>query len=111
MILTVLTITVVAALMQFIHLLWVMRWSERNTHGGVYDARSPRQRRRFRRILRFHALLLWPILKLLAAIDRRPFRERSFHYRETAGPLSASPCETPGPTPSSKASAITAANT
>jgi len=79
--------------LQWVHLAVVMKWSQRRTRGLNYFGASRRNRRRFKRLLRVHSLLLTPLLTLLAKITRPRFSRRSFSYRGTAGPGSATSAE------------------
>lgn len=75
--------------LQLVHLVTIMSWSDRQTRGLNYYGRPRRGRRRFRRLLRMHALFLSPILTLLAAITRPKFSQRCFVYKNVAGPAGA----------------------
>jgi hypothetical protein len=71
---------------QVLHLAVVMGWSETRTRGVNYYRRPRRERVAFRRLVRLHAILLTPILALLAAFSRGRFSQRGFTYRGVAGP-------------------------
>ena len=73
-------------ILQFVHLLGVMQWSDRRTRGLDYYGLSHRGRLRFRWWLQFHAALLTPILSLLSRTTRFQIRQGTFRYRGVAGP-------------------------
>jgi hypothetical protein len=84
-------LAVAAALLvvQLVHVVVVIGWSDRRTRGTDYYGLPPRERQRFRRLLRIHALLLSPFLALLAAATRPKFSQRCFVYKGVAGPAGA----------------------
>src|SRR5688500_162393 len=74
---------------QIVHLALVVAWSDRRTRGAADYARSPQSRRRYRRVLRMHGLLLSPILAVLGLVRRRQFGQKAVHYAGIAGPAGA----------------------
>jgi estrone sulfotransferase len=84
-------VAVVGALLvlQLVHLVAVMMWSDRQTTGLNYYGLSAPKRRRFKRLMRIHSLLLSPILTLIAATARSSFSRRCFTYKGVAGPAGA----------------------
>ena len=70
-------IVVGAYVLWTIYLALVLRWEDEHTVGLGYYGLSPEGRERFKRRLRFHALLLAPLLRLnsrLAQVDFRRVR-------------------------------------
>lgn len=79
-------VVAVVLVLQIVHLLAVMRWSDRRTAGlNYYGLRTP-QRRRFKRLVRMNSLLLSPILAIFAAARRRDFSAHCFTHKGVAGP-------------------------
>jgi hypothetical protein len=74
---------------QLLHLALVLTWSDARTRGASYYALSRENRRRFKRLLRLHALLLSPILTVLRLTTRPSFSQRRFLYEGVAGPCGA----------------------
>ena len=74
---------------QLVHLALVVTWSDAQTRGPRYYARSHHERRTFKRQLRRHALLLSPILWLLGALARRRFSQGSVRCAGVALPAGA----------------------
>jgi Sulfotransferase domain len=71
---------------QMIYLSAVLSWEDRKTLGLGYYGLPPDERERFRRTLRLHAMLLFPIVHLLGRVSKFDFRRVSFHHRGIAGP-------------------------
>jgi hypothetical protein len=82
-----------ALLWQVLHLAVVLQWSDYQTRRARYYARSQAWRRRYKRLLRIHAVLLSPILALLGAVSRSRFSERCIRYAGVAGPAGACSAE------------------
>lgn len=80
---------IVLFMLQYVQLGAVLRWSDRRTLGARYYSRPVQDRRRFRRLLRLHRLLLSPILGVLAAVSRSKFSQRCFVYKGVPGPAGA----------------------
>ena len=77
------------AVWQVTHLALVVTWSDAQTRGARYYARSRDERRAFKRLLRGHALLLSPILWLLGLAGRRRFSQGSVRCAGVALPAGA----------------------
>jgi hypothetical protein len=75
--------------MQLVHLLMVMRWTDQKTTGLRYYSLSKPERRKFKRLVQIHSLVLSPILTLIAAASRSSFSRRCFTYKGIAGPAGA----------------------
>lgn len=82
----ILAVLVVGVVVQGIYLGAVLKWEDQETVGLGYYGRTPSERTRFKRKLRFHALLLTPILRLNAALTKLDFRKVGFLYKGVAGP-------------------------
>lgn len=72
--------------LQLAHLFLIIRWTECQTAGLRYCGLTARGRRRFKRILRTHALLLSPILGLTAKLTRFQFANSMFSFQGVAAP-------------------------
>ena len=76
---------IVLFIAQMVHLSIVLAWSDQKTRGLGYFGLPPAGRRRFRKKLKTHARLLFPILRIVGrpseSLDRA-----SFTYRGVAGP-------------------------
>ncbi len=77
---------VVVIALQAIYLVLVMKWADQRTMELNYYGLPTRGRRRFKRLLRMHSLLLSPILGLLARTTRFRFSHGTFHYKGVAAP-------------------------
>ncbi len=82
-----------ALVWQVLHLAVVLKWSDYATRGSRYYARSQFSRRRYKRLIRVHAVLLSPILTLLSVLTRPRFSDRSVRYAGVAGPAGACSAE------------------
>ncbi len=83
----VLVVLVVVVTVQGIYLGAILKWEDQETVGLGYYGRPAAARKRFKRQLRVHALLLTPILRLNAALTKLDFRKVGFLYKGVAGPL------------------------
>jgi hypothetical protein len=81
------------AVWQVLHLSIVLTWGDQQTLGARYYTRPAAWRRRFKRLLRLHSVLLSPILALLGRTSRPEFSQRSMRYAGVAGPAGACTCE------------------
>ena len=88
-----LTLLFLALVWQVLHLAIVLQWSDHQTRGARYYARSPVWRTCFKRLLRVHAVLLSPILTLLGALARPKFSQRCIRYAGASGPAGACTAE------------------
>ena len=81
-------LSAVAAILaiQILHLAVVLWWCEWRTRGANYYGRPRRERIAFRRLVRLHAVLLTPVLALLAAFSRGKFSQHGFNDRGVAAP-------------------------
>lgn len=77
---------VVFFLGQLVYLSAVLVWEDQRTRGVGYYGLSPAERMRFRRRLRLHARLLYPILRLLGWFSTLKLDNASFRFRDVAGP-------------------------
>jgi hypothetical protein len=75
-----------AVLAEAIYLSVVLRWEDEKTRGLGYYGLPPAGRERFKRILRRHALLLYPILRLSGRLSVFSFDKVSFRHHGIAGP-------------------------
>ncbi|MGH7476893.1 MAG: sulfotransferase domain-containing protein [Longimicrobiales bacterium] len=73
-------------LVQLVYLSFVLAWEDRRTRGLAYYGLEPAARDRFKRTLRLHATLLYPILSLLGRFSSFTFERSSFTHAEVAGP-------------------------
>jgi len=73
-------------LIGLVYLSVVLSWEDGRTVGLAYYGLPPAERERFRRRLRVHALLLFPILHLMARMSRFDFARVSFRHRGISGP-------------------------
>jgi len=76
----------VFVVLQFIHLSFILSWENQQTAGLGYFGRPPRERARFKRKLRLHAVLLAPVLWLSARLSTFTFQRASFRHKGIAGP-------------------------
>lgn len=76
----------VALVLQVVHLVAVMRWADRRTAGLNYYGLPRRGRRRFKRLLRVHRLLLSPVLGVLRKTARFRLASGTFKFRGVAAP-------------------------
>lgn len=93
MIWTVAIVGGLAFLWQVLYLAVVLQWSDLQTRGARYYARSQAWRRRYKGLLRIHAALLSPILALLGTVSRSRFSDRCIRYAGIAGPAGACSAE------------------
>lgn len=75
-----------------IYLAIVLRWEDEQTVGLGYYGRSPEERRRFKRRLRLHAVLLAPLLWINGKLVTADFRKMRLLYKGVAAPLGS--CDT-----------------
>lgn len=78
----ILTILVV----QFVYLSIVLAWEDQQTRGLGYYGLPADRRRRFKRTLRLHARVLYPILRVLKRVSSVTFEKASFTHDGIAGP-------------------------
>ncbi len=78
-------IVVLFLVVQAIYLAVILTWENERTSGLNYWGQPPEERDRFKRALRRHARLLYPILRLIGR-TRFSFAKASFRYRDVAGP-------------------------
>jgi hypothetical protein len=71
---------------QFIYLVVLLTWEDHKTVGLGYNGLPPAGRAAFRRTLRRHAVLLFPILRLLRRMSRFTFEKTSFRHRASLVP-------------------------
>lgn len=74
------------ALLWGIYLSVVLAWGDQKTNGLSYYGLSPQERDRFKRILRLHAWLLLPPLRLLGRLSNFDFANASFRFEGISGP-------------------------
>ena len=77
---------IVFLVVQWIHLAIVLTWEAGETRGMSYYGRTVAERNRFKRRLRLHARLLYPIVRLSSHVSSFSFPKVSFVYREVAAP-------------------------
>ncbi len=70
----------------FVYLMCVLAWGDRRTNGLGYYGLPAAERVRFRRTLRVHALLLFPLIRLLGLFTRLRFENATFVVEGVAGP-------------------------
>ncbi len=73
-------------LLQFVYLGVILSWEDQRTRGLGYYGLRPEERAHFKRVLRRHALFLFPILRLLGRFSSFTFEKASFGHRGIAGP-------------------------
>lgn len=71
---------------QLVHFAAVVAWGEVQTAGERYYTLPPEARRRYKRLLRLHAALLWPLLAVLPRWAPFRFERGSFHADGLAFP-------------------------
>ncbi|MGH7504731.1 MAG: sulfotransferase domain-containing protein, partial [Longimicrobiales bacterium] len=71
---------------QAVYLSVVLSWEDQQTRGLGYYGLPPEGRQRFKRKLRTHARLLYPILRLIGRTSSFTFEKASFRHRDVAGP-------------------------
>jgi hypothetical protein len=71
---------------QLVYLAMVLSWEDQQTRGVQYYGLPPAGREAFKRRLRTHARLLYPILRLLGRMSTFTFEKASFRHRGVAGP-------------------------
>jgi len=64
----------------------VLAWEDQHTRGVAYFGRPAAERERFRRHLRAHARLLFPVMRLAAHFSRVTMAKASFPFEGIAGP-------------------------
>jgi len=69
-----------------IYLALILRWEDEHTVGLAYYGLSPEERARFKRRLRFHAVLLSPILWLNARMVTMDFRKARVQHQGVSFP-------------------------
>lgn len=74
-------------ILQLIYLSAVLSWENQRTIGLAYYGLPPKERARFKRKLKLHAILLAPILWLSAKSAKFTFQKASFQHRGIAGPM------------------------
>ncbi|NUQ64663.1 MAG: sulfotransferase domain-containing protein [Pirellulales bacterium] len=84
--LVALAAVLVFLVVQYLHLYLVVAWGEKRTAGNGYFGRPLAERKRFKRLLRCHRLVLSPILWPLSRLSRFRFSTASFSYRGVPGP-------------------------
>jgi hypothetical protein len=77
---------IVLLLIWSIYLSVVLKWEDEQTRGLGYYGRPLAERERFKRKLRVHARLLYPILRLMGRSSKFTFEKVSFRHRGLAGP-------------------------
>lgn len=77
---------VVFLIAQMIHLGVVLSWEDQRTRGLGYFGLPPEDRRAFKRTLRRHARLLYPILRLTGRFSSFTFEKTSFRHHGISGP-------------------------
>jgi hypothetical protein len=77
---------VVLFLIQGIHLSIVLKWEDEQTVGLNYYGLPPAGRDRFKRTLRWHAMLLHPILWLNRQSVKLDFRKARIQYKGVSAP-------------------------
>ena len=84
----------------FLYVAWsvylglVLRWEDEHSVGLAYYGLPPAERARFKRRLRFHAILLQPLLWLNARLVRMDFRRVGFDYKGVGAPAGSCSPET-----------------
>ncbi len=73
-------------LFQMIYLAGVLSWEDQQTRGLGYYGRSPAGRDEFKRTLRRHVRLLYPVMRLLGRFSSFTFEKASFQHKGIAGP-------------------------
>lgn len=76
---------IVLFVLQMVHLSVVLAWSDQTTRGLGYFGLPPEGRERFRKKLRTHARLLFPILRTIGR-PSKSLEQASFRYEDVAGP-------------------------
>jgi Sulfotransferase domain len=84
--LAIIGVLIVFFIAQLIHLSVVLTWSDQKTRGLGYYGLPPDEREKFKKTLRLHARLLYPILRLIGGRSSFSFRTGSFTHRGVAGP-------------------------
>lgn len=77
---------VVLGISWLIYLSVVLAWGDSKTNGLGYYGLDPAERERFKRTLRLHALLLFPVLRFLGMTSKATFEGISFRHAGIAGP-------------------------
>lgn len=77
---------VVAFVIQLVHLALVLAWEDQRTRGLGYYGLPADGRERFKRTLRRHAMLLFPVIRLLGRFSRFDFSKVTFVHRDLPGP-------------------------
>jgi hypothetical protein len=71
---------------QMIYLGVILSWEDQKTRGLEYYGLPPEGRADFKRTLRRHARLLFPILRLVGRFSSFTFQKASFRHRGVSGP-------------------------
>jgi len=71
---------------QIVYLSVVLSWEDQRTRGLAYYGLDPAGRERFKRQLRLHARVLYPVLRLIGRTSKFTFEKASFRHRGIAGP-------------------------
>jgi aryl sulfotransferase len=71
---------------QMIHLGVILSWEDQKTRDLEYYGLPPEGRARFKRTLRRHARVLFPILRLIGRFSSFTFQKASFQHRGVSGP-------------------------
>jgi hypothetical protein len=71
---------------QMVYLSVVLSWEDQQTRGLGYYGLQPGGRAAFKRRLRTHARMLYPVLRLIGRTSSFTFEKASFRHRGVAGP-------------------------
>jgi len=74
------------AVIQFLHFVAVLAWEDQRTVGTEYYGLPPRERARFKRVLKLHARILRPILRLIVRPGTFTFDKGTFREAGVPGP-------------------------
>lgn len=77
---------VVLAIAWLVYLSFVLAWGDARTNALEYYRLPPEERERFKRTLRRHAFLLFPVLRVLGKLSSTTFQGISFVHEGVAGP-------------------------
>jgi len=84
--LLILGVPALLAIVGFVYLAVVLAWEDEHTRGNAYYGMSLEDRRRFRERLRFHARVLWPVIRLGSVFTTVTLPKASFRFQGIAGP-------------------------
>lgn len=70
-----------------VYLALVLRWEDERTRGLAYYGKGPDGRAAYRRWLRFHALLLAPLLRVNSQLAKVDFRRVRLRFRDVSLPM------------------------